>query len=53
MSESGKVSLVKSNSDEDREAVANFIEYLRIPSVQPDIDYGKSTFSDKLVAILV
>lgn len=27
---------------ENNPAVANFVEYLRIPSVQPNVNYGKS-----------
>ena len=30
----------KKDLGEENEAVANFREYLRIPSVQPDVNYG-------------
>jgi len=32
---------MSSNKDEEHEAVTNFREYLRIPTVHPDVDYGK------------
>lgn len=28
---------------ENNPAIANFVEYLKIPSVQPNINYGKLT----------
>lgn len=29
------------NKDDENEAVTNFREYLRIPTVHPDVDYCK------------
>jgi len=34
------MSLVKREGSAEEDAVANFREYLRIPSVQPDVNYG-------------
>lgn len=33
-------------SDQEHEAVRNFRKYLRIPSVHPDVDYGKKKLSN-------
>jgi len=34
------MSSVKREGSAEEDAVANFREYLRIPSVQPDVNYG-------------
>jgi hypothetical protein len=34
------MSSVKREGNAEEDAVANFREYLRIPSVQPDVNYG-------------
>lgn len=34
---------------EDSEAIKNFREYLRIPSIHPDVNYGKNLLKHLLI----
>ena len=36
----------------DSEAIENFREYLRIPSIHPDVDYGKNMSKNKYVTFV-